>query len=328
MRRPLILLLLLTACSSSVLGERILNLPQDERCDTGAEDRQWLGEALASWRTALQDFLEAPDQRLPQIVTYDSRCSYTLAARAGPAPQWSIAEHGGEIALPNGGKILPAPNAFNAATDAGENFVVMSLPSIWRPVAPKSEIPLEWFLEGVLLHELSHAYQSAVTPAVSFPALLKRSSLPANVSDDSVQETFETNADYARDYEAERDLLFRAASAPTDAQARALACEAFGRLRTRRQRYFTGSNSHWILVDELSLTTEGLGEWVSYKWLTQGRGLPPSLVLSKLRGSYWSQQHGLAIFLTVDRLVPHWQRRLFSRSSATAEHLLTQACER
>lgn len=264
----------------------------------------------------------------PQLVTYDSRCSYTLAVPSGSPHQWHVVQHSGEIILPNGGKIPPAPNAFNAATDEGRNFLVMSLPSIWKPIAPKSEIPLDWFLEGVMLHELTHAFQSTVTPDVSFPSLLKRLSLPANVSDDSVQEAFRENPAYVRDYHSERDLLFRAASAPTEAGARAFACKALLNLRARRARYFTGSNSHWALVDEMSLTTEGLGEWVSYKWLTQGRGLAPSLVLSKLRGSYWSQEQGLAIFLAVDRLVPDWQRLLFSRSPATAEHLLVLACGR
>ena len=320
-------ILLLAACTTSGSADPVPNLPQDQHCGTADGDRRWLGQALAGWQVVVRDFLKSAEHRLPQIVTYDSRCSYTLAAPSGSPAQWSVARHGGEITLPNGGKIPPAPNAFNAATEA-HNFVVMSLPSIWRPVAPASEIPLEWFLEGVLFHELSHAYQSVVTPELSFPHLHREYGLPESVNDDSVQEAFQTNAAYVREYQSERDLLFRAASAPTDVEARAFACEALAKLRTRRARHFTGSSSEWALVDEISLTTEGLGEWVSYSWLTQARGLAPSLVLSKLRGRFWSQEQGLAIFLTVDRLVPHWQRRLFSRSPATAEHLLALACGR
>ena len=324
----LVLSLLLAATPAEAVDDARPTIPEHDRCAFAAEDRQWLEDALDGWRTVSRDFLRAPEQRLPQIVTYDKRCSYALESRADSAPQWSISEHGGEISLPNGGKIPPAPIAVNAATDAGDNFVVMSLPSIWRPVAPKSEIPLEWFLEGILFHELAHAYQSAVAPETSFPALLKRLSLPDNVSDDSVQDAFKANADYVRAYEAERDLLFRAASAPTDNEARALACEAVDKLRARRERHFSGSNAHWALVDELSLTTEGLGEWVSYKWLTSARGLPSSLVLPKFRGAYWSQEQGLATFLVVDRLVPEWQKRLFDRSPATAEDLLALSCGR
>lgn len=319
--------LLLAACTTPRFVDRVPSLPQDQHCGMADDDRRWLGQVPAGWQVVVRDFLKAHERQLPQIITYDSRCSYTLAAPSGSPAQWSVAEHGGEITLPNGAKIPPAPTALNAATE-GRNFVVMSLPSIWRPIAPKSEIPLEWFLEGVLFHELAHAYQSVVTPELSFPYLHREHRLPESVNDDSVQEAFRTNAAYVREYEAERDLLFRAASAPTDVEARTLTCDALAKLRSRRARQFTGSNSKWALIDEVSLTTEGLGEWVSYTWLTQARGLAPSLVLSKFRKSVWSQEQGVAIFLTVDRLVSNWQRRLFSRSPASAEQLLALACGR
>ncbi len=331
MRSAIFPSLLLTACVSTSLATSVPSLPMDQRCKTAANDRAWISDALTAWQTTVRGFLKAPDRQLPMIVAYDARCSYILAAPDNSTAQWLAAEHRGEITLPHGGKIPPAPNAFNAVTIAGDNFVVMSLPSIWRPVAPKSEIPLNWFLEGVLLHELGHWYQSAVTPDISFPALLKlRKRLPpsANISDDSVQEAFEANAAYVLAYEAERDMLYNAASAPTEHEARAYTCDALNRLRTRRIRYFTGSNEHWAAVDEISLTTEGLGQWLSYKWLTEGHSLARSLVQSKLRGRYWSQDQGLAIFLTIDRLVPHWQKRLFARSPATADDLLELACDR
>ncbi len=192
----------------------------------------------------LQNYVKRPPQSLPPTLVFDSSCTYTLRAGSDAALRWSVAAHRGEVHLPSGARIPAAPQAFNAVTDTGHNFVVMSLPSVWRAVAPKSEIPLEWFLEGVFLHELSHSYQAAVTPQVSFPALLKRLSLPRNITDDSVQETFKGNAAYVRAYQAERDLLFRAASVPRRKEARALACEALGLLRERRARYFAGSNAH------------------------------------------------------------------------------------
>lgn len=320
-------LLLLGACASIARVEHVPGLPADQRCQLAEEDRRWFAEALAGWTTVRRNFLKGPDQPLPQIVTYDDRCAYTLTA-PGKGRAWTVASHRGEIVLPNGATIPPAPSAFNAVTDSGQNFVVMALPSIWRPVAPKSEISLEWFLEGVLLHELAHAYQSVVTPELSFPYLHRVHRLPENVSDDSVEEAFRSNRAYVRDYQSERDLLFRAVSAPTDVEARAFACDAVAKLRSRRARHFTGSNSHLALIDEVSLTTEGLGQWVAYTWLTRRRGLAPSLVLSKLRRTYWSQEQGLATFLLIDRLVPGWQRRLLSPAPVTAEHLLALACGR
>ncbi len=292
------------------------------------EDQRWLRQGTAAWGFALHNYLKRPAELLPPIIVFDSGCTYTLGAGSDAGLRWSVTAHRGEIVLPNGARIPPAPTAFNAVTDTGHNFVVMSLPSVWRPVAPKSEIPLEQFLEGVMLHELSHSYQATVTPQVSFPALLKRLAPLQNVSDDSVQEAFEANPAYVRDYQAETDLLFRAASVPRREEARAHACDALGLLRARRAKYFAGSNAHWALVDELSLTTEGLGQWVSYSWLSSGRRIRRDLVLQKLRGPYWSQEEGLALFLTIDRLVPRWQALMFSSSPSTAEGLLQRACGR
>lgn len=330
MRRITLGALLLGACTPSVSTDSTIVLLADQRCGLSVEDRRWLTEATAGWRVAARNFLKAPPRQLPTIVFYDAECSYTYATGASTTPGWTSAEHrGGIITLPNGGRATVVPSASNVETGPGTSFVLMSLPSIWRPIAPKSVIPLEWFLEGVLLHELSHAYQVAATPQVSFRALLELSTAPLRkVSDDGVQEAFASNADYVRLFEAERDILFEAASAPTNMEARALACDGLALLRARRARYFSGPANLWLPVDELSLTSEGLGQWVSYKWMTSRRGLPASLALSKLRGHYWSQDEGLAIFLVVDRLVPNWQRRLFGHDPETAEQLLARACAR
>jgi len=292
-------------------------------CRMAADDERWLRQALTGWGVAQRRLLRVPARRVPLILTYDGRCSYTIADRA----RWSAVPHRGEVTLPNGARIPAGPNASNAALDK-RNFVVFSLPAIWREVAPKSEIPLEHFLEAIFFHELAHALQASVTPSLSFPALHSRRSLPPSVNDDSVQERFKDNAEYVRDYEAERDLLFRSAAAPTDSGARSLACEALGKMRQRRARYFRGADAVWAEVDELSLTTEGLGEWVGYSWLTQLRKQPASIVLPKFRGRYWSQEHGLAIFLVADRLVPGWQTLLLRRERVTAGQLLARACRK
>lgn len=323
-------LLLLTGCGGAFPhpARAVPSLPTDRQCPLGVGDRQWVEQALANWRVVVRQFLRADRFELPQIVVYDARCSYTLVGAAESSARWIVAEHRGEIPLPNGDRIPPAPNAFNGRTGTGVNFVVMSLPSIWESVAPRSEIPLPWFLEAIFFHELGHSYQAALDPSASFAGLHRDLSLPPSVNDDSVQENFARDPAYVRDYEAERDLLFRAAAAPTEAEARAFACQALARLRSRRQTYFTAANAVWARVDELSLTTEGLGQWLGYAWLTRGRAVDPATALPKMRGAFWSQDEGLAIFLVVDRLVPDWRSRLFARPSETAEALLRRACGR
>jgi hypothetical protein len=94
--------LLLGACASSALADRVPRLPHDQRCGLAEDERRWLREALAAWPIAEQDFLRRRQHRVPQIITYDSRCSYTLAPPPASPRVWSVVEHRGEITLPNG----------------------------------------------------------------------------------------------------------------------------------------------------------------------------------------------------------------------------------
>ena len=292
------------------------------------DDERWLRDALGNWPTFARDILKTRDAAPPLILVYDSLCTYAIAPGEAGRRAWRGAAHRGEVALPNGARIAPAPNAFNAMTEAG-NFVVMSLPSIWRTTGYRSEIGLEVFLEGVFFHELVHSVHARfLGPALSFPAVQQRYGFPEGLNDDSVQDRFRGDPAYVRRFEAERDLLFRAAEAMTDAEARSAACLALGAMRERRRHHFTGADERWAIVDELALTTEGLGEWASYAWLTRGRRLAPAIVLPRFRGSFWSQEAGLGLFLVVDRLVPGWQRLVFRSPSATAETLLARACGR
>lgn len=318
--------LVLAGCAPVVAPT--LEQQSQQQCRMQPDDQRWLRSALAAWDVARRDYLQVGTQPLPQIVTYDATCAYSIAAGGGSALGWTASPHNGQVSLPNGAVIPAGPNAVNAATEDGRNFLVMSLPSIWRAVASPSEIALDWFLEGVMLHELAHQLQSVVTPTLSFPALQRRYSLPPSVSDDTVEEMFKNDPAYVRAYREELDALYGAAAAPSDAQARPLACRALDQMRERRGRFFTGENAHLAAVDELSLTGEGLGQWVSYRWLTRGRGLDPALVLRKMRGGFFSQNQGLALFLVVNRLVPGWQRRVFANPPATAEPLLALACGR
>lgn len=317
--------LLALACAHAALASSDPRSGDQQACRMAADDDRWLRQALANWNIARRHLLKTAARPFEPIITYDSRCTHTVAGGAELRPRWTAVPHDGQVELPNGVRMPAGPNASNTARD-GRNFVVFSLPSVWRPVAPKSEIPLEIFLEAILLHELAHAYQAVVSPSLSFPALHAKHLLPGSINDDSVQEKFKGNPAYVRDYEAERGLLFRAASATGPGPARALACEAHKKMRQRRARYFHGADAIWSEVDELSLTTEGLGEWVGYRWLTRVRKLPASKVLPKFRGRFWSQEHGLALFLVVERLVPDWQRLLLNSKPVTAEPLLARAC--
>lgn len=300
---------------------------QSADCRMTEADEAWVRDALRNWPRASKALIGLGRAPRPETVLYDARCAYVIPARSDGRRGWSAEPHGGEIRLPNGATIPPAPNAFNAATER-TSFVVMSLSSVWSAAGAPRQIDLGLMLEGILFHEFSHALQSAMTPSVSFAALQRRYGLPESINDDSVQERFAGDAEYRRLYEAERDLLYRSAAAAGDAEARSLACEALRHLRERRRRSFGGADAAWERIDEISLTSEGFGQWVGYAWLTRGRGVDPAALLPRMRGSYWSQDEGLALFLVIDRLVPGWQRRLLSPEPETAEPLLARACGR
>jgi hypothetical protein len=143
------------------------------------------------------------------------------------------------------------------------------------------------------------------------------------------QNTFREQADFVAAYETERDLIYRAASAPDDVEARRLAGEALTRMRARGARFFTGENAKLAELEEIFLTMEGIAQWAGYSWLTHmdGPRIAPDVVLPGMRrgGRQWSQDEGLAIFLVVNRLVPDWQARAFAAEPATAMELLALA---
>src|SRR3569832_1451972 len=126
-------------------------------------------------------------------------------------------------------------------------------------------------MDGVLLHEMAHTRQfDAVAPI--FAKLTEKNGVPDDISDDSLQEAYSKKADYVRDYEAERDLLYAAAAAPTDAEARTLATQALARMKERRAKWFTGTDEKWASIDDVFLTVEGLGQWVVHAWFTSPLG--------------------------------------------------------
>lgn len=293
-------------------------------CSMLPEDRKWISEALQqNWQVAQRTILLAEPKPLPSIIAFDARCSYRLQPDA--SQEWYGHIHSGQVRLPNGATTEVGPTAFHAATKSG-TFLVFSLPSIWRAHAPPGPIPLDWFLEGILFHELTHHYQAVVSP--SFASDLIKAELSfADASDDGVEKMFKSDVLYRRAYETERDTLFRAAVAANDDEARRLACEAGTLIRKRRAIYFQGEAARWAGLDEWSLTTEGVASWISYAWLTRHRRVAPALAVSKLRGSSWSQDEGLAIFLVVDRLLPSWQGELLATSPKPATTLLDMACK-
>jgi hypothetical protein len=293
-------------------------------CAMSPEDRAWLEAALINWQQAEVELLQLPAQPLPTIAAIDAQCTYLLPE--GNFEQAQSQPHNGTATLPDGAEAPVGPVSF--ASGAGGYFA-MSLPSVWAAAGVTSEVGLETLMDGVLLHEMMHIRQTALaTAALAEP--VRAAGVPDDeLTDDIVQQRFGGDPEYAAAWGAERDLLFAAAAAAEDAEAKQLAAQALAMMRARHERWFTGDKAGFRAIDNVFLTMEGMGQWLIYRYFrsTKGGGYLPAQVVPTVRrgGRQWSQDHGLGLMLVVDRLLPGWQQRAFRDPDWRAEQLLEAA---
>jgi hypothetical protein len=296
-------------------------------CQMSTTDAVWLDGALHAWDVVRAKDLKLAPVEPPVIVTYDRHCVYT-ALPFRPV-KWTGTAYDTLVSLPNGKKIPPGVVSFAASIgQSSKGFFVMSLPSVWKAGGVTSTLGLEVLMQGVLVHEIMHTRQFYfVNPRLA--DLTRLYHLPDDISDDSLQGHFGGDPAYVKAYETERDLLFAAAAGPDDAQARGLARQALMRMRTRRARWFVAGEAKWRSLDDIFLTMEGLGQWAGLRAILGegGRKLDDDATLKEWRrgGRYWTQDEGLALFLTIDRLCPGWQTMAFAPRPALAEKLLILA---
>lgn len=244
----------------------------------------------------------------------------------GGAREWTGERHTGKIILPDGNR-LPAQVASFAAPAPEGAFFVMAAPSIWRSAGVQSEeLGLEQLMTAVLLHEAVHVLQFP-TYGSQMTRLTAMNSLPEEFNDDSIQEQFETEGEFAASVEREIGLLLAAAAAVERDEAERLAGEARSLAKTRQVRFFSGELAYLKEAEDLWLTLEGSGQWLGYRWLTERRGGDRSPALAAqgfgLRGKWWSQRHGFALFAALERLAgSEWRREAFGKGTTSAGEML------
>jgi hypothetical protein len=301
-----------------------------KKCVMSTEDKSWIEGALGVWQLVERRELLLTPSPLPTIVAIDATCKFVANPRRDGRLVWQGTPHSETITFPDG-STAPFGVVSFAAPDHGattSGFFAMSLPSVWRAKGIQSGLGLERLMDGVLLHEMTHTRQFYfVNPRME--QLTAQYKLSDDIGDDSLQDAYKSNQAYVADYEAERDLLYAAAVARTDIEAKALARQALAKMRKRRSRWFVGDAEKWKPMDEIFLTMEGLGQWAAYAWFADKNGpnLDPVKVLPEVRRkrNRWTQDEGLALFLVVDRLVHGWQKLAFAQEPELAESLLERA---
>lgn len=320
MRKPLVVLLAAMLANSATGAAAA-------PCAMDPADRAWLEGALDNWRRVEREYLLLDPRPLPTVVAIDGECAYLLPE--GRFDDLQGSPHDGTVKLPDGNEAPIGPISF--ASGEGGGYFAMSLPSVWRVAGVTSELGLERLMDGVLLHEIMHTRQNALATPVFGKVIASGGAADDEINDDMVQALFEKDADYVAAWSAERDLLFAAAAAPTDEEARQLAKQALEAMRQRRARWFTGERAFYGELDDVFLTMEGTGQWLIYRYFASGPGgagsADAALAAVRRNKRWWSQEEGLGLILVVDRLLPGWQARAFREPDWRAERLLAAAVD-
>jgi hypothetical protein len=99
----------------------------------------------------------------------------------------------------------------------------------------------------------------------------------------------------------------------------------------------TAQHNTWMIaefekyrdIDDVWLTMEGSGQWLGYRWLSSEDGghlsQGEAIEAFGLRGKWWSQKLGFALFMVLDRLSDNWKQDAFGQGNNTILTLLDDA---
>ena len=320
MLRPLstpLLLACLTGCA---------HLPDYNagNCGFRDSDEAWVDQSVRGWIATRESILGVSAPESQEAVVFDSRCLKTsdTVMLTGRANWTSRSIENGAFSV--GTRTMPVGVVSATIGEGDAALLVMSTPTVWKEGGvPPGKIGLHQLMSAVFIHEATHVFQMQ-TYGQRIQNMVVSSKLDDETfNDDEIQALFQGDAAFTNSIEREIAMFFAAADAAEDAEAYRLAREAARLLEDRTGRYFIGHHSYQREAQDLWLTLEGSAQWAGYRWLILpasqgGAGLTVDQAREGFgqRGNYWTQQLGLAIMLTVERLDGgEWERQLFGKAS-------------
>jgi hypothetical protein len=325
-----------TSCLLGVLlatASTSASQPATSACALSPADRAWIDRTMDAWNHTSRDITGIGRVKRITAVLFDDRCEVlSRTAMNGGPKSWTARAFTGQVPLPNGEKIPPGVISFAMGDEkSGENFFVMSTPSVWR-AANKSANgleSLELLMTAVVLHEATHVAQMP-TYGQRIGRLAEAHKLPEDFNDDTIQKRFEGERDFKDSVSRETDLLLAAATARDDSTAIRLAGDARNLMKARQARWYTGADGYLAEAEDVFLTLEGSAQWAAYQWLVDPRGgaADPRLAFGSFawHGKWWSQNEGFALFMALDRLAgAQWKRHAFGDGQKTALQMLDEA---
>jgi len=301
----------------------------------------WISRWLDAWKLSTTEILHIDGGRPFDMVFFDATCVYTTSAVSGAGATaakgpallgkpllWRTKPHGGTITMPNGTTEPVGLMSYASGDPKTGPFFVMAGPDIWAPTGLASADGGNG-LSAVFLHEFAHVRQ--VEGFKMIGPIEAAWTFKDSFDDNVVESHFAANEEYVKAFTAERDLLFRAAAAESEAEVRSLASEGLKMIKARHARWFTGDEAVFATLDSIWLSLEGSGQWIGHAWLKhpKGGGMSAPQAVEKMRGrrKRWSQDEGLALFLIVDRLLPDWPSLVFRQPSIGAVELLERTLQ-
>lgn len=313
------------------------------QCELKPDEAKWLEATIKTWNNVRRNELKLSVETMPWSVLFDENCVHNInpdpklfAAAKGVRPmvrslageQLRIASsrHDGKIILPDGQSIPSQLISFAANFDGDKrSFFVAALPSIWRNAEHlKQEKNLDTLVRSVYIHELTHTYHR------NFFARLNviEKSMPDvdNFDDDIIQNTFGKNEQFSKAYVEEIALANAAANETKLEQKRLIAKQLLSRMKQRRAQHFTGDKTIFAEIEDIFLTMEGVANWAAYRAaIADGLSENESSRLVRRSGKFWSQEHGILLFMVIDPLLPNWQKLAFAKRPVSVVGLLERA---
>src|SRR3954447_8698031 len=196
--------------ATALLAFAAATVQPPSECDVSRSDRAWLDQSMKAWDYASRRISGIGRVRKIEAIIFDDRCVVTsdTAMNGGPN-RWSGHLHHGTVKLPGGQELKPQVISF-AQSEASTSHFVMSTPSIWRAASKTGKgTTLDNLMTAVIMHEATHVAQMP-TYGKRIGAIAERNHLPEEWSDDSIQEQFGKDAEFARSIERESKLFLAA----------------------------------------------------------------------------------------------------------------------
>jgi hypothetical protein len=298
-----------------------------------------------AWELVSKENYGLREVKPTEFLLFDDQYIYTTSSISGKdgavikGPQlfgetfiWRKKKHNGTLLLPDGQERKVGITAFSYAlkNQKAKAFFVMPIVDYWvdQKVGDHG-IGYMKLTTGVFIHEFCHSQQfEDGYNGMENGAFDKYFSAHENevFMDDIMQEIYEKDTVYVKEFENELNLFKKAYNANTKSEMKIFANQALEALEKRQKRILKDDNRDLAEIDNYWLTIEGVAQYSSFMWLIHPKGgkLTVSKALEAEKTASWSQEEGLAIVYLFSKFSnsKEWAQKMFRTKQVNIIELL------